>query len=128
MDKRNTRQKAIILDTLMHMKTHPTVQELYQEVLKKDSTIGQATVYRNVNKLLVGGKIRKIPTNDNIDHYDGDCSIHHHFYCLKCHKIIDLYDDGYRNFIDDIENKNSVKIEDVSFLFEGICKECNDEV
>lgn len=128
MDTRNTRQKTIVLETLMNMYTHPTIQQLYQEVLKKDSTIGQATVYRNVNKLLEEGKIRKVPTNDNMEHYDGNCAIHYHFHCNRCHKISDLYEDEYQKIIGKIEKEYSVRIEDASFLFEGICEVCNEEV
>lgn len=128
MDIRNTRQKAIVLDTLKEMYTHPTIQELYQAVLKKDPMIGQATVYRNVNKLLEEGKIRKVPTNDAIDHYDGNCAIHYHFQCLKCHNILDLYDERYQEIIKKVEREHSVQIEDASFLFEGVCEVCNEEV
>ena len=45
MKRRNTRQRQLILDTLVDNPTHPTIQELYQNVIKKDNTIGQATVY-----------------------------------------------------------------------------------
>lgn len=128
MDIRNTRQKAIVLDTLMSMKSHPTIQQLYQEVQKKDPMIGQATVYRNINKLLEDGKIRKVPTKDNIDHYDGNCSIHYHFHCQRCQKILDLMGEDYQSIIENVERKNSIQIEDASFLFEGFCEGCKHEV
>ena len=84
MNTRNTKQKEVILNTLKQMHNHPTILELYEQVRKSDATIGQATVYRNVSKLVEEGIVMKIPTNDGVDHYDGDCTDHYHFICQEC--------------------------------------------
>ena len=54
----------------------------------KDSSVGQATVYRNVSKLVEEGKVRRVLTNDGVDHYDADCSQHVHFVCQKMSSTI----------------------------------------
>ena len=68
MEKRNTKQKEIILDILKDKENmfHPTAGDLVKLVLDSNPSIGQATVYRNINKLVDEGILLKIPTNDEI--------------------------------------------------------------
>lgn len=128
MGTRETRQKNIILETLCQDKTHPTIQEIYCQVIKKEPGIGQATVYRNINKLVKEGQVQKLPAVDDTYHYDGDCSFHDHLICEKCQKITDLYENDYQEITKKIESKYRIKINKVSILYEGICEECNGEV
>lgn len=124
MGRRNTKQKRLILETLMEDRCHPTMQELYQKVLKKDDKIGQATVYRNVNQLVEEKKIRRLfLPNDNV-RYDVFCENHYHFACKNCGNFFDLYDEHYSELIQSIEKENQVEILDSNFIFTGICKAC----
>lgn len=125
---RNTKQKNIILDVLQNDKSHPTIANLYEKVQKVDSTIGQATVYRNVNKLVLEGKARRVPDLNGIDHYDGDMRVHYHLFCKSCSKIIDLFDEDFSSTIKKIESKYSIEVDDMTILLDGICEGCNAEV
>ena len=124
MNTRNTKQKEVILNTLKQMHNHPTILELYEQVRKSDVTIGQATVYRNVSKLVEEGLVMKIPTNDGVDHYDGDCTDHYHFICQKCHRLYDLYDDSFLRVLRKLEKGHNFKVNRVHLLLEGVCQEC----
>lgn len=128
MYTRNTKQKSIIIDTLKKDKTHPTIKKLYNNITKKSSTMGQATVYRTINKLLKDGKIKRIIDMNGIDHYDANSISHYHLECKKCHNIIDIYDNGYDQVIKNIEEKYSVKIDGSNILFEGVCSSCNEKI
>ena len=44
--------KSIIIEMLQKDKTHPTIKQLYKNIKEKYPNVGQATVYRNINKLL----------------------------------------------------------------------------
>ena len=127
MDIRNTKQKQVILEALKKNKLHPTIQELYQDVLDIDESVGQATVYRNVNRLVEEGKIIKIPTTLGIDHYDADINPHYHLYCEECEKIYDIFDEDYYKLTKRVENEYQVKINKGIILFEGICSKCYKE-
>ena len=124
MSTRNTKQKEIIFTTLCELRTHPTILELYEAVHKKDSSIGQATVYRNVSKLVEEGKILKVLTKDGVDHYDGDCTQHSHFMCKVCHRLIDLYDINTDSLVKQVRKDYSLDIFGFYVLFEVICKKC----
>ena len=124
MNARNTRQKQIILETLQETRLHPTISELYQQVLLKDDTIGQATVYRNVNRLVEEGLVRRISTPSDVDHYDGDCREHFHLLCKSCGKIKDVMDSDLTRYLSEMTEKHHIKIDHFQVLLEGICQEC----
>ena len=89
-----------------------------------DPAIGQATVYRNVNKLVNNGKIRKLSINNELDHYDGDLSPHYHFICTSCNKIIDIFDSNIKIPKNKINKKYGVFIEKSDIILYGKCKDC----
>lgn len=129
MEKRNTKQKEIILDILSKKENmfHPTAQDLVKLVLNANPTIGQATVYRNINKLVDEGILLKIPTNNNF-RYDINTHTHAHLTCKACGEVIDLFDGDYLNVIKKLEKEYKVKIDDTNLIFNGLCEECNGKI
>ncbi len=129
METRNTKQKEVVLDCLKEEKNmfHPTAQEIVELVSKENPSIGQSTVYRNINKLVDEGILIKIPTNDSF-HYDINTNNHAHFCCKKCDSIVDLHDNDYQDNIKSIESKYKVKIDDSNLVFNGVCEDCNGKI
>ena len=129
MEKRNTKQKEIILDILLQKENmfHPSAQDLVRLVLESNPTIGQATIYRNINKLVEEGKLIKISTSNSF-RYDINTRTHAHLSCKECGKTIDLYDDNYQKIIKNLERKYKVKIDDNNLVFNGLCEECNGKI
>ncbi len=88
--ERNTRQKKLIYEVLKDCHLHPTLQELTKLVKEKDESIGQATVYRTVNKLVNTGEVEKIVSINRNVRYDV-AKDHYHFQCVKCGQIEDIF-------------------------------------
>ena len=127
MNTRNTKQKEIILDILDQNRIHPTIQEIYSLAKEKYPSIGQATIYRNVNKLVEEEKVLRLPeTKDEGYHYDITMTPHNHLICNSCGRIIDLYDNDYNDMLKKIEESNSVKITKSLLILEGICSKCKN--
>ncbi|MEG1987503.1 MAG: transcriptional repressor [Bacilli bacterium] len=124
MKNRNTKQKAIIMNTLINDKTHPTISELYAKVNKTENSIGQATIYRNISKMVDEGQVRKIRTIDGVDRYDGDLREHCHLICQVCGRIIDIFDINLPEIIIKLEATNKIQITNPHILLEGICHDC----
>lgn len=126
MINRNTKQKEVVLDILKKNRIHPTIQEIYELAKENYPNIGKATIYRNIKKLVEEGKLLKLPNSNNESyHYDINIENHNHLLCKKCGKIIDIYDNDYNNAIKKIEKNNSIKVERVIVILEGLCGECN---
>ena len=122
MNSRNTNQKKLILDTLSSLRTHPTINELYEKVKEKDSSIGIATVYRNRKKYVSDGTIFVVKTKDGIDRYDYYGN-HSHFECLGCGNIFDLYDEMHE-IVKKKTIDNNLEFVNCSILVNGYCKKC----
>jgi len=124
MDTRNTRQKGLILEVLKSDCTHPTIQQLYEKVIKKDPHIGQATVYRTIHRLVKEKKVRRVSISQDLFRYDADLEMHHHLFCTKCERIIDLYDDDCLKIQQLAEEKYQIEVFETMVTFTGICQEC----
>lgn len=122
--ERSTKQKVLIEEVLEHDSSHPTMAELCQKIQMKDPSIGQATVYRNVNRLVSSGKIKRVSTKEGVDHYDGERRNHYHLVCKQCGKIVDLFDYKIPVYLKELEQTYQVCIKDYQMTFDGVCHDC----
>lgn len=116
---RNTSQKQLILETIKHL-DHPTCDEIYAAVLKKDKTIGRATVFRNVKALTEKHLLTKIIVPQGALHYDISVQNHSHFICKSCGKIFDIpYEADIK-----LPQLDHFSVEGYNLIFTGLCEEC----
>lgn len=87
--RRNTRQRALILEIVRATSSHPTADEIYELARERDPSISKGTVYRNLNLLSGMNEIRKLPMPVGPDHYDFNMDNHYHFICRNCCKVVD---------------------------------------
>ena len=129
---RNTVQQNIICDTVKSMTTHPSPDEVYNEIHKTYPSIGRATVYRVLNKLAEKGEIKKVTIPDAADRFDFRTDDHIHMRCRCCNKVFDAEFNGSKELLDQINhvlsNNDSEAegffSEGAHISFYGICKEC----
>ncbi len=79
-----------ILDYLLTHRTHPTIDEIYGELIKDNPTLSKTTVYNTVKVLEENGLAKAVTIDGDRIHYDGDVSYHGHFLCKNCNKIYDF--------------------------------------
>jgi Fur family ferric uptake transcriptional regulator len=87
---RNTKQREVILDELMKLRTHPGADELYGRVKKRLPRISLGTVYRNLEMLSREGIIQRLETAGSQKRFDADTGDHRHIRCVNCGRIDDL--------------------------------------
>ena len=126
MNQRNTRQKYVVLKVIKDDRNHPTIAEICEKVQKIDSSIGQATVYRNVKRFLDEGKIYQIKTKNGLDRYDYYTN-HLHFECLNCGKITDIMDDELLTNLKTRFQNRKENIINYNLMIEGFCENCINE-
>ena len=123
-----SKQRETILTAIKENLIHPTAEEIYELVIKKEPNISKSTVYRNINILMDLGKIRKIKTTAGPDRYDYIYDEHSHVICEKCGRIFDFYYNFNQNEIaKNIQNqlKTSVSIDNITIY--GICDKCKSK-
>ena len=79
VQRRNTRQRALVLDAVRARDDHPTADDIYLDVRQQDEKISRGTVYRNLNLLEEAGIISsvKTPGGNRFDwRPDGHCLLY----------------------------------------------------
>ncbi len=120
---RKTSQMLKILEYLKSTKSHPTAEEVYQEVRKELPAISLATVYRNLNKMAEQGMISKMQFGSEA-RYDADICCHQHCICRKCGRIIDVFHKEISEFALKKAKSNEFHPECAAIIFKGVCKKC----
>lgn len=85
-----TSQRFIIYKKLLEQASHPTADQLYDEVSPDLPGLSRDTVYRTLNMLAERGLAIKLVMPGGATHFDGDVSRHHHFLCESCGRIFDF--------------------------------------
>lgn len=117
-------QREQIKDYLKSTTAHPTAEAVYENVRQVNPKISLGTVYRNLSLLTELGEIQKISCGDGIERYDFNASPHSHFFCKKCHALMDLampYMDELNSLASRIY---SGEVHGHTVQFYGICEGC----
>ncbi|MDY0302255.1 MAG: transcriptional repressor [Candidatus Moranbacteria bacterium] len=120
--ERLTNQKQIILDYLRSTKSHPTAEDVFLKVRKRLPHISLGTVYRNLNQFVRKNTIREL--SGETKRFDADISLHHHFVCKKCHRVIDLSDIVISKKYLKEKFKEIGEVTDYELFVYGVCEEC----
>ena len=116
-----TIQRLVIMDYLLTHQTHPTVNEIYTELLQQIPTLSKTTVH-NTLKLYVERKIvQQIDIDERNARFDGRIEAHAHFRCKKCGCIFDVPLPEIKNLY---PKEPDFSIEEVYINMKGYCKKC----
>jgi Fur family peroxide stress response transcriptional regulator len=110
-----------IMDYLVSKKSHPTVDEIYTELVKEIPTLSKTTVYKTLNLFISANIARVVTIEGNEARYDADVSNHGHFKCERCGVVYDFY------FLDEdikTEGLNNFEVHEKNVYYKGICPKC----
>ena len=116
-----TPQRIKILKYLDCHRTHPTADEIYSNLKESIPSLSKTTVYNSLDTLREHGLIQTLSICGSEHRYDFNHEMHHHFYCKKCGKIVDINIKCPN--IEKIKNEG-YRIDEVHGYFKGICKDC----
>ncbi|MFN3739433.1 MAG: Fur family transcriptional regulator [Thermodesulfovibrionales bacterium] len=123
---RNTRQREEILDVFLSSGGHITVDELFDKVKKRDSSIGYATIHRNLNLLLEAGLAEEIKVGKEKTRYEQmHMKEHHdHLICLECGRFIEVVDENIEKLQNKLAEENEFTPVRHKLEIYGYCKKC----
>lgn len=110
-----------ILEYLVHWDNHPTVDEIYNALVKEIPTLSKTTVYNTLNLFIDADIARVITIEDNETRYDADICDHGHFKCEVCGEI---YDFIIKTEHLEILELDLFQINEKHVYYKGVCKEC----
>ena len=121
---RNTVQRQIVLDAVIKLNTHPSIEEIYTCIHGEHPSISKSTVYRNLHHLEKGGYLRHILMPEGPSRYDSKICRHYHFRCKDCEKIFDVeiaYLDGINDMV---QSLHGFEVGEHDVVFSGLCVSC----
>ena len=125
---RITPQRIAVLKILSESKVHPSVENIYEQVMKDFPTTSLATVYKTLTLLKKMGEVLKLGFPEGSNRYDGNMPYPHpHLICIKCNKILDPDLMSLDEMKKEVALENNFKILNHRLDFFGICSNCMAE-
>jgi len=123
-----TPQRELIFRSFFELGEHVSVDELYDKVRQQDSSVGYATVWRNLKLICRVGLAEVVNIGDGITRYDRVTSVPHgHLYCTECKGLTEFNVDQLVGLL--AQTARTLEFTPDSFKIEvqGLCHECREK-
>ncbi len=121
---RQTDARRIILEEIKDLTSHPTADEVYDNVRKRIPRVSLGTIYRNLEILSENGQIKKLDGGGNQRRFDGTTSNHYHLRCVVCGQIKDLTTHPLKEIDQAVFKLGDCEILDYKLELAGVCPAC----
>jgi Fur family ferric uptake transcriptional regulator len=123
---RMTAQRRLILETLDRMGGHPTAEQIYDAVRRRNATINPSTIYRTLGWLAEVGLVnsRRLEPGRREQFDPALPGEHHHFVCTRCGRVIEFAAEQIEQVKTGFARQQGVTIERASLTLYGICAQC----
>ncbi|MBE6777761.1 MAG: transcriptional repressor [Ruminococcaceae bacterium] len=118
---RPTQQRLAVYDYLLQHRTHPSAEAVYKALVVHHPTFSRTTVYNSLHALVKAGLVQELSLGTEEKHYDGDASLHGHFYCCGCSQI---YDFPLQEEAINALQPDGFKVYGRAIHFSGFCSAC----
>jgi Fe2+ or Zn2+ uptake regulation protein len=124
-NRRMTRQRQLVLDTLEKSHEHPDVDSLYKQVKAREPNISLATVYRTLTVLKEMGLIEEHRFGENHSHFEvAHAAPHYHFTCLKCGRVLEFESPQVMQVARQLSKREGLHITGAHLFLSGYCARC----
>lgn len=111
-----TPQRLAIFEAILKSYSHPTAEQIFEVIRKRNPNISLATVYKVLDTLVDQGLITMVKTDRDIKRYDAVIERHHHIYYSDSDKIEDYVDTELNELLEKYFEKKNIpgfRIEDI---------------
>lgn len=124
-----TPQRELIFRSFFEMDKHVSVDELYDRVRQKDTTVGYSTVWRNLKLICKVGLAQEVNLGDGVTRYDRVTDAPHgHLYCLECKGLIEFDADKVLDFLTLTAESHDFAAEGFKIEIQGYCSNCRTSI
>ncbi len=121
---RNTNQRQLIFEYLQRTLTHPTAEQIFNQMRKELPRISFGTVYRNLDILEKQGLISTVIYSKEHVRYHCGVNTHSHFVCNICDRIIDVDVEDLLELEHQVSKRYKLKVLKHNLIFYGQCEVC----
>lgn len=128
-----TKQLDIILSYVKSLgDTHFTVKKLYDYFCEHNLSIGVTTIYRNINKLIEKGVVKKYIIDGQSEacfqYINERCDqVHYHLKCKECNKLLHVDCESLDSIISHMSSEHKFLIDFDRTILYGLCDNCIDK-
>lgn len=125
----NTKQRDLIYGLFCENKDKGlTSREI---ICLTNGKVGEATVYRQLSRMLAEGIIERQPTDvSGVSSYrliDDKCGCRFHLHCVSCGRVVHMDCDEMKTAERHIIQKHGFVPIEASTVINGVCAECSSE-
>ncbi|MEO8605018.1 MAG: transcriptional repressor [bacterium] len=122
---KSTAQRDTIVRAFLESQRHISVEELYNEVRRRNPRIGYATVYRTMKLLTESGVAAVRHFRDGEARYESAEKRHHdHMICESCGKIVEFEEARIEALQEEIAKRLGFQFTGHKMELYGICRDC----
>ncbi len=124
---RNTQQRRILIREVFAQHDHFDADQLIERLPKKgqDGYVSRPTIYRTLGEFVDAGLLRKFELDGrSVYEHDYGYPQHDHFYCTKCHKLIEFRNDRILELTNAIAQQHDFQVRSHRLIISGICEPC----
>ncbi len=131
MQEYKTKQKEILIECLSKNKDiHMTAADIAENLKSQGHPLGMSTVYRQLDKLVASGVVRKYIVDENSSACyqfvgkNGVCCEHFHLKCNVCGKLIHTDCSLMRKITEHMKQNHNFEVDLSKTIIYGICENC----
>jgi Fe2+ or Zn2+ uptake regulation protein len=122
-----TSQRRAVLDALKDFKGHPSAEEVYLVVKKKNPRVALGTVYQALSVLEEIGLLESKHWSESPVRYDLNTEPHHDIRCVRCGEVTEILGIEFEELATRIRENTPYEVTNASLVIEGICPNCQSK-
>jgi len=121
-----TPQRTMIYRELLKSSNHPNSDSMFKKIRGIYPNISFDTVNRTLLTFSRIGIVNIVEGYGDPKRFDPNVKSHHHFRCLKCSEITDVFHEYFDKIEIPKEISENFSILNKKIILEGICKSCSE--
>jgi Fe2+ or Zn2+ uptake regulation protein len=122
-----TSQRRAVLEALKDFRGHPSAEEVYLVVKKRNPKVALGTVYQALSVLEEIGLIEAKHWSESPVRYDLNTEPHYDIRCTRCGEVAEIPGIEFEDFAARIRENTPYKVTNASLVIEGLCSHCQAE-
>ena len=122
-----TSQRRAVLEALKDFRGHPSAEEVYLVVKKRNPKVALGTVYQALSVLEQIGLIEAKHWSESPVRYDLNTEPHYDIRCTRCGEVAEIPGIEFEDFAARIRENTPYKVTNASLVIEGLCPHCQAE-
>ncbi|CAN5549445.1 MAG: transcriptional repressor [Actinomycetota bacterium] len=122
-----TSQRRAVLEALSEARGHPSAEDVYLVVKRKNPRVALGTVYQALSVLEEIGVIESKHWSDSPTRYDLNLVPHLDVRCVRCGEVAEVPGVEMGDIDQQIQANTPYEVTRTAMLIEGLCPKCSGE-